>query len=143
MREVEVTATLDAPRAEVERALTPESIVEYAGTYEIESVEKRAGKTVMEATGEDIGITLEFTEREDGYGYVQLGDEGPFEEMRTRITVEGSEEARVTVRSEFTFGGWTAFLTDWLGADIRRDELQRLVANLARDLVDESDESDE
>lgn len=134
MREVEVTATLDVPRADVERALTPESIVEYAGTYEIESIEERAGTTVVEATGEEIGITLEFTEHEDGYGYVQRGDEGPFEEMRTRIVVEGDDEARVTVRSEFTFGGWTAFLTDWLGADVRRDELRRLMENLARDL---------
>lgn len=140
MREVEVTATLDVPRANVERALTPESIVEYAGTYEIESVEEREGTTIVEATGEEIGITLEFTEHEDGYGYVQMGEEGPFDEMRTRIVVEGGDETRVSVRSEFTFGGWTAFLTDWLGSDIRRDELQRLVASLARDLVDEPDE---
>lgn len=135
MREVEVTATLDAPRADVERALTPESIVEYAGTYGVESVEERAGKTVVEARGKDIEITLEFTERKDGYSYVQRGEEGPFEEMRTRITVGGDEEARVTLRSEFTFGGWTAFLTDWLGTDVRRDELRRLVENLARDLA--------
>lgn len=137
MKEIEVTGVLDAPRAAVERKLSPRSIVEYAGTYTVQSVERSADETVVVATGDDLEITLAFTERADGYVYTQRGSEGPFEEMRTRLTVTEDEETRVSLRSEFTFGGWTAFLTDWLGADIRRDELERLIVNLAEDLEDE------
>jgi hypothetical protein len=139
MREVEVTATFDVPRVEVERKLSPESVIEYAGTYEVESVEYGGEQPVLTATGNDIGTVVEFTEREDGYVYTQVGDHGPFEEMRTQILIDGSHETRVSVRSEFTFGGWFSFLTDWLGTDIRRDELERLLVNLGDDLTDGSD----
>lgn len=134
MKEIEVTAVLDAPFAEVERRLSPETIVEYAETYTVESVTGSGEKTVVTAVGEEIEIVLEFAERDAGYIYSQRDQEGPFEEMRTRITLEEIDEGtRVRVRSLFTFGGWAAFLTDWLGADVRRDELKRLLVNLARD----------
>jgi hypothetical protein len=139
MREIEVTATFDVPRVEVERRLSPESIIEYAGTYEVESIEHSGERTVLTATGNDIGTIIEFTEREDGYRYTQVGDDGPFEEMRTQIRINGNDETRVSVRSAFTFGGWLSVLTDWLGTDIRRDELERLLVNLADDLADDSD----
>lgn len=135
MREVEVSAVLDAPRAEVEGRLSPASIVEYAGTYTVRSVEEgRDDREVLTAAGENIETTLEFTELEDGYVYTQTGDDGPFEEMRTRITVDGDGETRVSVRSEFTFGGPFSFVTDRLGTSIRRDELERLLVSLASDL---------
>ncbi|MEM4782316.1 MAG: SRPBCC family protein [Halalkalicoccus sp.] len=140
MREVEVTVTLDAPPEAVERALTPASIVGYAGTYTVESVEREADRTVVSASAGEIETVLEFGPREDGYVYSQRGTEGPFEEMHSRIVVEGTEEGtRVIARSAFTFGGWSAFVTDWLGADVRRDELQRLLYELAADLADGTD----
>lgn len=140
MKEVEVTAVLDAPRGEVERKLSPESIVEYAGTYTVESSEKSDDGTILTVAGEDIEMVLEFTGLEDGYVYSQRGDEGPFEEMHTRIVVRenGNDgETRVTVTSEFTFGGTLSFLTDWLGTSIRRDELERLLTGLAFDLEED------
>lgn len=140
MREVEVTATFDIPPAEIERKLSPEAIIEYAGTYEIESAEHSGDRTVLTATGNDIGIVVEFTEREDGYIYTQVGNDGPFEEMRTQIAIAGGNETRVSVRSEFTFGGWLSVLTDWLGTDIRRDELERLLVNLGHDLAEDTHE---
>lgn len=144
MREVEVTADLDVPRAEVVERLSPESIVGYARTYTVRSVEERSdGRTVLTAAGEDIETTLEFTRLEDGYVYVQRGEDGPFEEMTTKITVRGDVETRVSARSEFTFGGPLSFVTDWLGTSIRRDELRRLLTNLASDLERERDEGTE
>lgn len=134
MREIEVSGVLDVPRAEVERKLSPESILEYVGTYTVESVDDSGEKTVVRGIGDEIELVAEFTEHEDGYAYVQRGDDGPFEEMRTRITVEGNGETRVSIRSEFTFGGWFSFLTDWLGTDVRREELERLLVNLAREV---------
>lgn len=137
MKEVEVTGVIDAPCAAVKRTLSPQAIVEYAGTYTVQSVEESEGKTVVTMRGKEIEAVFEFTEHEDGYVYTQRGDEGPFEEMRTRLTVTGNGETRVSVRSEFTFGGWTAFLTDWLGADIRRDELERLLVTLTESVENE------
>lgn len=140
MREIEVTATFDALRADIERKLSPTAIVEYAGTYTVESVDDSGEKTVVSGTGEEMETVLAFTKQEDGYVYSQRGTEGPFEEMRTRITVEDIEAGtQVRVRSTFTFGGWSAFLTDWLGTDIRRDELQRLLYGLASDLETNDD----
>ncbi len=145
MKEVEVTAVLDVPRVEVERKLSPESIVEYAGTYTVESVEESDDVTVLTAVGEEIETVLEFRELDDGYVYSQRGDDGPFEEMHTRITVSenvnGNDDGktRVTVTSEFTFGGALSFLTDWLGTSIRRDEVERLLAALALDLEGDLD----
>jgi hypothetical protein len=145
MKEVEVTAVLDVPRVEVERKLSPESIVEYAGTYTVESVEESDDVTVLTAVGEEIETVLEFRELDDGYVYSQRGDDGPFEEMHTRITVSenvnGNDDGktRVTVTSEFTFGGALSFLTDWLGTSIRRDEVERLLTALALDLEGDLD----
>lgn len=143
MKEVEVTAVLDVPRVEVERRLSPESIVEYAGTYTVESVEESDDVTVLTAVGEEIDSVLEFRELDDGYVYSQRGDDGPFEEMHTRITIRetGNDDGktRVTVTSEFTFGGTLSFLTDWLGTSIRRDEVERLLTALALDLEGDAD----
>lgn len=144
MREVEVTADLEAPRAEVEERLSPKSIVEHAGTYAVRSVERRSdGRTVLAVEGEKIEAVLEFEETEDGYVYSQRGNEGPFEEMTTWVTVSEDGETRVTVRSAFTFGGTFSFLTDRLGTRIRRDELERMLVGLASEFERERDEGTE
>jgi hypothetical protein len=134
MRTVEATVLLEVPRAEVERALSPPSIVEYTGTYDVTEVMGSGETTVVTATGENVGTTLEFRELKNGYSYSQVDGEGPFEEMHTRITVRENGNTRVSVRSEFTFGGRFSFLKDWFGKDLRKTELQRLLTNLALDL---------
>lgn len=139
MKEIEVSAVLDAPRAEVERKLSPRSIVDYAGTYTVQSAEESDGTTILNVAGENVEAVLEFTEFDAGYVYSQRRENGPFEEMHTSITVDENGGTRVTVHSEFTFGGLFSVLTDWLGTRIRRDEMERLLANLAQDLEDGTD----
>ena len=143
MRTVEATVLLEIPRAEVERALSPASIVEYAGTYEVTEVTDSGETTVVTATGENVATTLEFRKQKNGYSYTQIDGEGPFEEMHTRITVRENGDTRVSVRSEFTFGGRFSFLKDWFGKDLRKTELQRLLTNLALDLDAPPSETDE
>jgi len=143
MRTVEATVLLEVPRTEVERALSPASIVEYAGTYDVTDVTESDGTTVVTATGENVATTLEFRELKNGYSYTQVAGEGPFEEMHTRITVRENENTRVSVRSEFTFGGAFSFLKDWLGKDLRKTELQRLLTNLALDLGEGGSDTEE
>ncbi|GAB7017342.1 SRPBCC family protein [Halostagnicola bangensis] len=134
MKTVELSTELDAPLETVERELSPTSIVEYANTYAIQSVDESNSKTVLTVTGDTLQLVLEFTELDDGYRYTQVGETGPFEEMRTEITVEGDDRTRVTVRSEFTFGGTFSFIKNWLGTSIRRSELERLLTNMTDDL---------
>ncbi len=143
MRTVEATVLLEIPRAEVERALSPASIVEYAGTYDVTEVTDSGETTVVTATGENVATTLEFRKQKNGYSYTQIDGEGPFEEMHTRITVRENGDTRVSVRSEFTFGGRFSFLKDWFGKDLRKTELQRLLTNLALDLDAPPSETDE
>ena len=155
MREVVVTAILNAPQTVLEEYLSPRSIVEYAGTYEVESVEEREGETVVRAGTDQLGIALEFTKLEDGYQYTQRGDAGPVEEMHTWVTLEDAtgtsdpeeavfipgleseERTVIRVRSVYTFGGRLSRFKDWVAAGNRRAELERLVGFLVDDLIED------
>lgn len=141
MREVEVTGTASVSREAVNSVLDPESIIEYAGTYDILRTDAEdRGTSVLELRAETISkgpveATFEFTELENGYTYTQRDDMGPFDEMRTWIEVEDSGyETRITARSEFTFGGIAWFILDRLAIKYRRHELERLVENLVADV---------
>lgn len=141
MKLVELEFVLDAPREEVEEKLTPTAIVEYVGTYDVVSVEESGPVDVLTvAAPNELEGELAFTELEDGYAYEQ-GDVGPFESMTTWVTLEdvtdGTDRTRVSVRSEYTFGGPLAFIKDRLASSTRRQELERLVYALAHDLADD------
>ena len=150
MRQVDVSAHLDAPREAVHEELSPEAIVEYEGTYDVvESRDTGDGWLVTVAShDEEIEMDLAFEELPNGYAYELLGD-GPFEELYTAVTVHGGsgqggrdgEEAeipdgqvRVTMRSEFTFGGWFSPVVDWLAAGTRENELKRALLTLGEEL---------
>ncbi|WP_255169409.1 SRPBCC family protein [Natrononativus amylolyticus] len=135
MQLVDLEVTLDIPPSAVREALTPASIVEYAGTYEVVSVDRTDDATVVTAAADDLEVVFEFVETDTGYRYEQHGAHGPFERMTTWISVtREAGETRVSAASEFTFGGLFSFLTDRLGATMRRRELERLLTALALDL---------
>lgn len=164
MQTVEVTARLDAPRTAVEAVLSPRNIVEYERTYEVREIrdagersgsgadERKEWIVIADAKSDDSDLVTKFQieERPDGYEYEQT-DRGPFEHLRTTVTLEengdgGSDdvdrETVVTMRSRFTFGGWLAPVIDRLARRSRRDELDRAVVALAQDVSDASDASD-
>ncbi|MFC7082053.1 SRPBCC family protein [Halorussus caseinilyticus] len=100
MREVEVSAFVPAPPASVERALTPETVVEYEGSFEVRAVESTDDGRTVTASARGLTMHLDFEERENGLVYRQRGDAGPFESMETEVTVEPENEgSRVTMRS--------------------------------------------
>lgn len=134
MEEVEVSRTVDASHEAVKEVLSPRSIMEYAGTYEVYSVEPTDEGWVLEGGTTDLEVTFEFTEVENGYVYQQRDGEGPFAEMYASVTVAGDDPVTVTVRSCFTFGMPFAWLTDRIAARDRRLELERLLADLASDV---------
>lgn len=156
MRQVDASMTLDVDREEVCETLSPESIIEYEGTYEVEDVEEADDGWLISASTvvdeQDIEIELAFQKLPNGYAY-ELVDEGPFEELYTAITVhdgtESEEEValdedqigdvpddrvRIIMRSEYTFGGLLSPVLDWFAVDTRRQELERALLALADDL---------
>lgn len=142
MQKIIVTGATDAPPSEVEARLNPESIIEYAGIYDINDSETIGDKRVIDVwlerrNGKQLEVTYEFTELEDGYVYTQRGGAGPFEEMWTTITVEGdSSGTKIEAHGEFTFGGLASFIIDRLAAGYRQRELEQIVSNLVVEAED-------
>ncbi|WP_132059252.1 SRPBCC family protein [Halorussus amylolyticus] len=135
MREVEVTRFVSAPPAVVERALTPASVVEYEGSFEVRDVEETEVGHTVTAGARGLTIRLDFEEREDGLFYRQRGESGPFDAMETEITVAPRDEGcRVTGRSSVSLGLPISGLTDRVAAWKRRGELRRALDALAEDV---------
>lgn len=133
MRETEVQRFVAARPPEIERALTPRSIVAYEGSFEVLDVEE-GDPTRVTAGARGLRMTLRFEDREDGLYYEQEGT-GPFEEMWTTVRWEPENEGvRVTARSGLELGVPPAALTDRIGAWKRRGELRRALARLAEDV---------
>lgn len=151
MRTITVSADLDATPEAVLEALSPRTIIEYEGTYDVEAVDRSDDGWLVTAVAREPALEpeFEFRRRPDGYDYELVGD-GPFEALHTTVTVHprtGSRAAsgepdlatgttpddsvRVTMTSEFTFGGWLAALFDRLASSDRRRELERALLALA------------
>lgn len=126
MKEVVVSWSVDAPREAIERVLTPETIVEFAGTYVVDDVERLDDLVVVTASAGDLETVLEFTETDTGYVYEQRPERGPFERMYASVAVLGDRPVDLVLRSCFTFGLPLSRLTDWFVATDRKTELERL-----------------
>ena len=135
MREVEVSAFVPAPPAVIERALTPASVVEYEGSFDVRAVQETDEGWTVTAGARGLTMGLDFEEREDGLAYRQHGEAGPFEAMTTAITVEPENEgSRVTARSSVSLGLPIPAVTDRVAAWKRRGELRRALDRLAEDV---------
>jgi hypothetical protein len=135
MREVEVSAFVPAPPATVERALTPESVVEYEGSFEVLDVEETDDGQTVVAGARGLTMRLDFEERADGLVYSQRGEEGPFDAMETTISVEPENEgSRVMATSRVSLGLPVPAISDRIAAWKRRGELRRALDALAEDV---------
>lgn len=141
MQEVRRWAVLDADAEAVLDALSPESVVEYEGTFSVQSVEEAPDGWEVTATAPQLTLRLRFEELPNGYAYEQI-DEGPFETLETSVTVHDDDEGtKVVAASTYTFGGVLARATDWLALSDRRDELERLLLNLGAEVADEDEDA--
>jgi len=135
MREVEVSTFVSAPPAVVERALTPASVVEYEGSFEVYDVEETDDGWTVTAGATGLTMQLDFEERRDGLFYRQRGDGGPFDSMETTLSVGPEDEgSRVTARSSVSLGLPVSALSDRIAAWKRRGELERALDALAEDV---------
>lgn len=136
MREVETSAEYESSPSDIHDELDPKSIIEYEGTFLVREVTESDGGWLVNAVSKENNVEMEvfIEELPDGYTY-ELREGGFFDELRTTILIrEGDDGTQVTVSSEFTFGGRLARLYDWLGAEDRQMELDRMLLTLAVEL---------
>jgi len=127
MRDVERTRRVGGTPAEVLRLLSPTTVVDWEGSFDVFDVDADGDDTVVTAGGTGVKLRLRFVELDDGYRYEQVGDSGPFEEMTTRLRVAAEDEgARVTAASSVAFGSPVP-LADRVAAWKRGGELDRLL----------------
>lgn len=138
MEEIEESETFLVSSEVIERTLSPRTIIECEGTYEITETHRTDDRWEIVASTEDLELTLEFVELENGYVYEQIGDSGPFDEMRTSITYEEIERGctEVTATSRFTFGFPLASITDRVAGWNRQVELRRMLIGLAEEIAE-------
>ncbi|WP_435177389.1 SRPBCC family protein [Halorussus sp. AFM4] len=135
MREVEVSAFVPASPAVVKRALTPETVVDYEGSFQVRQVDSTDDGWTVTAGARGLTMRLDFEEREDGLYYRQRGEEGPFDAMETEVAVDAADEgSRVTMRSTVSLGLPVPALSDRVAAWKRRGELRRALDALAEDV---------
>ncbi|MBX0321882.1 SRPBCC family protein [Halomicroarcula sp. F13] len=132
MREVVQTRFVDATPAELERALSPSTVLEAAGTFTVVETEAVDDGQRVTARGGGMEAVFEFEDRTDGLRYRQVGQQGPFEAMETTVTYTARDHgSEVTVRSSVSLGLPLASLTDRVAAWKRRGELDRMLDGLA------------
>lgn len=131
MHEVVVSRFISASPAELASVLGPRQLVEYEGSFTVESVDERDAATVVTASGPGLAFELRFEQRADGWYYEQAGEAGPFETMETTVTVDRENEgSQVTMHSQVGLAIPLPF-SDRIAGWKRRGELERALDSLA------------
>lgn len=134
MREVVASQFVQARPEEVGRLLDPTTIVSAEGSFSVGGVEETGSETVVSATGPGIAFPLRFERRPDGYVYAAEGDAGPFDHMKTHITVDQQNEgSMLTMRSTVSLNLPVPF-SDRIAGWKRQAELERALDSLSGDL---------
>lgn len=134
MRTVEVERFIRASPPEIERLLTPETLLDYEGTFTVRDLHETDDGTVVTAGTTGMETEFVFTDLADGIEYRQRGTAGPFRSMETRVHVSPEDEGvRVTMKSTVSLNLPLPF-ADRVAAWKRRGELRRALRNLAADV---------
>lgn len=131
MRTVAVSRRVSAPPTAVLHHLDPMTIVDAEGTFRaLDLVETDEGTQVV-ARGGGMEVAFTFVELENGYEYEQTGEAGPFETMRTTLTVDPEDEgSRVRMESTVSLGLPVASVSDRVAAWKRKGELKRALRTI-------------
>lgn len=134
MRTVEASRRIDTLAGTVLERLSPPAIIEYEGTFAVESVDETEGGWTVLASAPGMAVSFAFEAREDGYDYRAVDEVGPFEALETELSVRpAGTGAEVTMRSSVSLRLPLPF-ADRVAAWKRRGELRRALANLAADV---------
>jgi len=147
MREVEASRFVAATPNQLQRRLTPETVIAAEGSFTVRDVHEQVGEgseesgehadgdaTDVVVGGPGIEFTLRFTELENGWYYTKVGEVAPIDHLETWLMVEPEDEgSRVTMRSAVAVGLSIPF-TDRVAGWKRRGELKRALDTLAADV---------
>lgn len=153
MREVEASRFVAATPDQLQRRLTPETVIAAEGSFTVRDVHEHVGEEDKESEGSGesaehadgdatdvvvggpgIEFTLRFTELENGWYYTKVGEAAPIDHLETWITVEPEDEgSRVTMRSTVAVGLSIPFI-DRIAGWKRRGEMKRALKTLAADV---------
>lgn len=134
MPEVEVSRFIRAPPREVRRLLTPETVLNYEGTFTVVDVDETTDGILVTARAPGMQVPFLFEERPEGLVYEQTDDIGPFRAMMTDVAVAAKDEGSVvTMRSTVRLRLPIPF-ADRIAAWKRRGEMKRALARLATDV---------
>ena len=111
----------------VARVLTPETVVESEGSFDVREVRETDDGTLVAAGRAGVELLFRFEPREDGLVYEQL--EGPLESLTTTVTYAPEDEGtRLTARSTVAVRGPGPLSR--LAAWKRKGELRRALAGI-------------
>ena len=131
MREIERSRFVPMTPRELEGSLDPSRIVEFEGSFSVDSTVEADAGTLVTVSGPGLAFELRFEPLDRGFYYTQAGEAGPFESMETWLTFEPENEgSRVSIRSAVSIGVPLPF-SDRLAAWKRRGELDRMLDRLA------------
>lgn len=131
MREVERSRFVPTRPRELQASLDPARIVDYEGSFSVESVTEADAGTLLTVSGPGLAFELRFEPIENGFYYTQAGEAGPFESMETWLAVAPEDEgSRVSMRSAVSLGVPLPF-ADRIAAWKRAGELERALDRLA------------
>ncbi|MGZ0747347.1 SRPBCC family protein [Haloparvum sp. AD34] len=156
MREVEASRFVAATPDQLQRRLTPETVIAAEGSFTVRDVREHVDEggdggaesedaseapdapdgdaTDVVVGGPGIEFTLRFSELEHGWYYTKIGEAAPIDHLETWLTVEPEDEgSRVTMRSAVAVGLSVPFI-DRIAGWKRRGELQRALDALAADV---------
>lgn len=134
MREVERSRFVPMTPREIERLLDPRRIIDYEGSFSVESTTETDDGTLVTVSGPGLAFDLRFEPIDQGFYYTQAGAAGPFESMETWLTIEPENEgSRVVMQSSVSIGVPLPF-SDRLAAWKRGGELDRFLDRLASDV---------
>lgn len=112
---------------EVARVLTPETVVDCEGSFDVREVRETDDGTFVAAGRAGVELLFRFESREDGLAYEQL--EGPLEALSTTVTYAPEDEGtRLTARSTVAVRGPGPLSR--LAAWKRKGELRRALAGI-------------
>jgi hypothetical protein len=105
MREVERARFVRTRPRELDALLDPARIVEYEGSFSVDSTTETDAGTLLTVSGPGLAFELRFEPIENGTCYTQAGADGPFEPMETWLTAAPEDEgSRVSMRSAVSLG---------------------------------------
>ncbi|WP_255193484.1 SRPBCC family protein [Natronobeatus ordinarius] len=137
MRTVDVSRAVRAQPAAVDRLLTPETIVEYEGSFTVRGIDETDDGWIVTAGSRGLQLSLRFEALEDepGFYYELEGEDGPLEVMETTLSIAPENEGtRVSATSTVHMGVRPVGLADRIAAWKRKGELKRALAELAADV---------